>query len=160
MSDHDKALRDHVVYLLGGGGAHLTFDKAIADLPKKFRGAKPANVPHTPWRLLEHMRLAQEDIIDFCTNPEYKEREFPAGYWPKGDAPGSDAEWEKTIQEFHRDLKRMEELVKNSGTDLFAKIPWGDGQTYLREALVLADHNSYHLGELVTVRRALGAWKE
>ncbi len=157
---NDKALREHIVYLLGGGGAHLGFDKAIADLPKKFRGAKPAHIPHTPWRLLEHMRIAQQDIVDFCINPEYKGREFPAGYWPQRDAPGNDAEWEKAIEEFHRDLKRMEELVKHSGTDLFARIPWGDGQTYLREALVLADHNSYHLGELVTVRRALGAWNE
>jgi Mn-containing catalase len=158
-ANHDKDLREHLLFLLAGGGAHLDFDKAVAKLPKKFRGAKPANVPHTPWRLLEHMRLAQNDILDFCTNPKYHEKSWPQDYWPKSDAP-SEAEWEKSIDDFRRDLKRMQELVKHTGTDLFAKIPWGDGQTYLREALLVADHNAYHLGELVLVRRALGTWDE
>jgi len=158
-SDHDKALREHIHLLLAGGSAHVDFEQAISGVLKKHRGAKPANIPHTPWRLLEHMRIAQEDIVDFCTNPGYEQKEWPAGYWPKGDGPENDAEWEKSIEEFRRDLKRMQELVKNSGTDLFSKIPWGDGQTYLREALLVADHNAYHLGELVAVRRALGGWK-
>ena len=158
--NHDKALREHVLFLLGGGGAHLDFDKAFAGLARKFRGAKPASIPYTPWRLLEHMRLAQVDILDFCTNPKYQGKQWPADYWPKVDAPGSDAEWEASLDQFRRDLKRMQELVKHTGTDLFAKIPWGEGQTYLREALLVADHNAYHLGEIVVVRRALGAWDE
>lgn len=158
--DHEKALRDQIIYVLEGGGAHLDFNKAIGGLPKGLRGAKPPNVPHTPWRLLEHMRIAQQDIIDFCTNPGYEEREWPAAYWPKGDGPDNDEQWNGSVDDFQRDLKRMEGLVKDAKTDLFAKIPWGDGQTYLREALLVADHNAYHLGELVTVRKALGAWKE
>ncbi|HET8668915.1 MAG TPA: DinB family protein [Terriglobales bacterium] len=158
-SAHDSALRDHVLYLLGGGGAHADFDKAIQGLEKKFRGAKAANIPHTPWRLLEHMRLAQEDIVDFCINPEYRERAFPDGYWPRSEAPESDTAWEQSVRQFRHDLKRMHDLVADPQRDLFAPIPWGDGQTLLREALLVADHNAYHLGELITVRRAIGAWQ-
>jgi hypothetical protein len=156
---HDVALREHVLYLLKGGGAHAGFDAAVDGLPKRLRGAKSGNIPHTPWRLLEHMRLAQEDILDFCVNAEYHERAFPEGYWPASDGPESDAAWDRSIQHFHRDLKKIEDLVNDPKVDLFAKIPWGDGQTYLREALLVADHNAYHVGELITLRRALGAWK-
>jgi hypothetical protein len=157
--DPQQPLRDHVLYFLKGGGAHVDFEGAIADLPAKFRGAKPASIPHTPWRLLEHMRLAQWDILDFCINPNYRERTFPDDYWPKSDRPENEAAWNNAVEQFRQDLKKMQELVANPKTDLFTKIAWGDGQTYLREALLIADHNSYHLGELVTVRRALGAWK-
>jgi hypothetical protein len=155
---HDSALRDHLLFLLRGGGAHASFDQVIEGLPKKLRGAKPPNIPHTPWRLLEHMRLAQADIVDFCVNPEYRERAFPDDYWPPSDGPESDAAWNNSIEQFQNDLKRMRDLVANTNVDLFATIPWGDGQTVLREALLLADHNAYHLGEIVTIRRALGAW--
>lgn len=154
----DAALRDHVIYLLRGGGAHLSFDEALAGLPRKSRGAKPSNIPHTPWRLLEHLRLAQWDILDFCINPQYQERSFPDDYWPRSDAPPDDAAWEDSIKRFHADLARIEKLVADPESDLFARIPWGDGQTLLREALLVADHNAYHVGELVTLRRALGAW--
>jgi Mn-containing catalase len=157
---NDKALREHIVNLLGGEGAHLNFDEAIAGLPKEFRSKKARGIPHTPWRLLEHMRIAQRDILEFCTNPKYKEMKWPEDYWPKGDGPENDAEWKRSVESFHRDIERMKALVSNPKTDLFAKIPWGDGQTYLREALLVADHNAYHVGELVAVRRALGAWKE
>lgn len=157
--DRQQPLRDHVLYLLKGGGAHVDFEGAVADLPARFRGSKPAGIPHTPWRLLEHIRLAQWDIIDFCVNPNYHERAFPDDYWPKSDRPESEAAWNNSVEQFRQDLKKMEQLVANPKTDLFTEIPWGDGQTYLREALLIADHNSYHLGELVTVRRALGAWK-
>jgi hypothetical protein len=156
---HDSALREHVVYLLKGGGAHAGFDQAIEGLPRNLRGTKAPNVPHTAWRLLEHMRLAQEDILDFCVNPNYKERTFPDDYWPASEGPESDAVWERSVQHFHRDLTKMEDLVTDAKTDLFATIPWGDGQTFLREALLVADHNAYHIGELVTLRRALRAWK-
>jgi len=157
---HDRALRDHLVYLLRGGGAHLDFEKAIANLPPKLRGAKPAGMPHTPWRLLEHMRIAQSDILEFSRNPKHVSPEFDAGYWPPGDAPPDDAAWDRSAAAFRGDLKAMQDLVADPDTDLFARIPHGEGQTILREALLVADHNAYHLGQLVTVRRLLGAWPE
>jgi len=153
----DKELRQHVLYLLQGGGAHAKFDEAIADIPAKLRGQKPANLPHSPWMLLEHLRLAQWDILEFSRNPKHKSPDWPSGYWSSNDAPSS-AQWNASIKQFRADLKAMADLVKNPKTNLFAKIPWGDDQTILREALLLADHNAYHLGQLVDVRRALGAW--
>jgi len=155
--DRDQALRDHVLYLLKGGGAHLDFDKAIAGLPKELRGEKPAGLTHSPWRLLEHMRIAQWDILEFSRNPKHVSPEFPDGYWPEGDAPPDDAAWDQTVMRFRADLKAMQDLVADSGTDLFAPIPHGEGQTILREALLVADHNAYHLGQLLVVRRVLGA---
>jgi hypothetical protein len=158
--DQAKQLREHVVYLLRGGGAHLAFDAAIADLPVKLRGAKPAGIPHTPWRMLEHLRIAQWDILEFSRNPKHVSPEFPDGYWPKGDAPPSNKAWDESIEGWKADLDAMCALVSDPATDLFAPLPHGSGQTILREALLVADHNAYHLGQLVIVRRALGAWKE
>ena len=152
-------LRQNLVYLLAGGGAHANFDAIIKNLPPKLRGAKPANYPHSPWMLLEHLRLAQWDILEFSRNKKHVSPKWPEGYWPKSPAPPTAAAWTKSIQQFRRDLKAMQTLVENPKTDLFARIPWGDGQTILREALLLADHNSHHLGQLLDVRRLLGAWK-
>ena len=129
-------------------------------MPAKLRGAKPPGMPHTPWRLVEHMRLAQWDILEFSRNPKHVSPEFPQGYWPKGDAPPNSKAWDVSIKAFRKDLKAMEDLVNDSKTDLFARIPHGEGQTILREALLVADHNAYHLGQLVVIRRLLGAWKE
>jgi hypothetical protein len=157
MND-DKALREHVLYLLRGGGAHLNFDAAIADLAAALRGAKVPGVPHTPWRLLEHLRIAQWDILEFSRNPRHVSPPFPDGYWPKGDAPPDAAAWDRSVAAFRSDLQAMEDLVANPATDLFTSLAHGDGQTILREALLIADHNAYHLGQLVVVRRALGAW--
>lgn len=154
----DRALRDHLLYLLGGGGAHVSFEKSIEGLPSGLRGVKPTNLPFTAWRLLEHLRIAQWDIVEFSVNPKHVSPEWPDGYWPEGDAPPSDAAWKKSVQQFRRDLKRMEALVADPHTDLYARIPHGDGQTILREALLVADHNAYHLGALVMLRRLLGAW--
>jgi DinB superfamily len=156
----DKALREHVLYLLRGGGAHLSFDDAIADLPAELRGKKPKGVPHSPWRLLEHLRICQWDILEFSRNPKHVSPKFPDGYWPEGDAPPNPKAWDQSVAAFRADLKAMEDLVANPSTDLFARIPHGDGQTILREALLVADHNAYHLGQLVVVRRALGAWNK
>jgi hypothetical protein len=156
--DRDKSLRDHVLYLLRDGGAHLNFDRAVADLPAKLRGARPAGVPHTPWRLLEHMRIAQWDILEFSRKPKHVSPTFPDGYWPKDDGPADEAAWKHSIAAFRSDLQAMCDLVADPGTDLFARIPHGSGQTILGEALLVADHNAYHLGQLVVVRRALGAW--
>lgn len=157
--DQLESLREHVLYLLGGGGAHAKFDDVVKDLPANLRGVKPEKFPHTAWMLLEHLRLAQWDILEFSRNEKHVSPDWPAGYWPKEDAPPSAAAWTKSVEEFRRDLKDMEALVANPKTDLFAKIPWGDGQTILREALLVADHNAYHLGQLLDVRRLLGAWK-
>jgi len=159
-SDQMTALRKHVLYLLNGGGAHLDFDRAVADLPAKLCGSKPAGIPHTPWRLLEHMRIAQWDILEFSRNPEHVSPSFPDGYWPKADAPPNDAVWDESIARFRTDLKAMADLVNDPATDLFAPLPHGEGQTVLREALLVADHNAYHLGQLVSLRRTIGAWDE
>jgi hypothetical protein len=157
--DHEQLLRKHLVELLAGGGAHAKFEDVIKDLPVKLRGVKPANIPHTAWMLLEHMRLVQWDILEFSRNAKHVSPEWPGGYWPKSEGAPNAAAWNESVQQFRRDLKEMEDLVANPKTDLFARIPWGDGQTILREALLVADHNAYHLGQLVDVRRLLGAWK-
>ena len=154
----DKALREHLLYLLRGGGAHVKFETAIADLPHRLRGVKPQGLPFTAWRLLEHMRLAQWDILEFSRNPKHVSPEWPGGYWPQADGPADDAAWEKSVRAFRAGLKGMQKLVANPAADLFARIPHGDGQTLLREALLVADHNAYHLGQLVMLRRQLGAW--
>jgi len=156
----DKLLREHVVYLLNGGGAHAGFDDAVKGMPEKLRGVKPEGLRHSAWMLLEHLRLAQWDILEFSRNSKHKSPEWPEGYWPKTEAPQSTPAWNKSIQQFREDLKAMQDLVENPKTDLFAPIPWGDGQTILREALLVADHNAYHVGQLIDVRRLLGAWKE
>ena len=158
-TDPHHSLREHVLDLLSGGGAHAKFDDVIKDLPPNLRGEKPANYPHSPWMLLEHLRIAQWDILEFSRNAKHVSPPWPEGHWPATEAPQSAAAWDKSIKSFRADLKAMQDLVANPKTDLFAKIPWGDGQTILREALLVADHNAYHLGQLVDVRRLLGAWK-
>jgi hypothetical protein len=159
IRDHEKALRQHLVELLAGGQAHAKFEDVVKDLPTRLRGTKPAKFPHSPWMLLEHLRLAQWDILEFSRNPKHVSPDWPSGYWPKAEAPPNAAAWNKSIQQFRRGLKAWQQLVRNPKTDLFAKIPWGDGQTILREALLVADHNAYHLAQLVDVRRLLGVWK-
>ncbi len=158
--DHDKAVREHVLHLLGGGGAHAGFDAAVAKLPPDLRGKKAQGLPYSPWMLLEHMRLAQWDILEFSRDAKHVSPEWPGGYWPESDGPASEAAWNTSIRRFRADLKAMEALVADRKTDLYARIPWGEGQTVLRKALLVADHNAYHLGQLVAVRRLLGAWKE
>jgi len=157
--DPNHSLREHLLELLTGGHAHAKFEDAIKDLPAKLRGAKPANFPHSPWMILEHLRIAQWDILEFSRNEKHESPKWPEGYWPKTEAPPTDAAWKKSVDQFELDLNAMKDLVKDSKTDLFAKFPWGDGQTVLREALMLADHNSYHVAQLVDVRRLLGEWK-
>ena len=154
----DDVLREHLLYLLKGSGAHLSFEDAIADLPEDSRGAHVEGVPHTPWRLLEHMRIAQWDILEFSRDPKHVSPKFPDGYWPDSDIPPSTNAWDESVEAFRADLKAMQDLVANPATDLFAPIPHGDGQTILREALLVADHNAYHLGQLVVLRHCLGAW--
>ncbi|HJY88410.1 MAG TPA: DinB family protein [Candidatus Acidoferrales bacterium] len=156
----DKALREHLLYLLRGGGAHMSFEQAFTGLPAKLRGARPRGLPFTAWRLLEHMRIAQSDILEFSRDSKHVSPEFPEDYWPAGDAPPNASAWEHSIDSFRADRKAMEKLVADPKTDLSARIPHGTGQTILREALLVADHNAYHLGQVVVLRRLLGAWKE
>jgi DinB superfamily len=157
---NDKALREHLEYLLKGGGAHVHCEDALSAFPESKRGVFAKGLPHTGWQLLEHLRIAQWDILEFSRNGKHVSPDFPGGYWPTTPLPPSDAAWEQSWKGFQSDLKEMIALVKNPKTNLFAKIPHGDGQTVLREALLLADHNAYHLGQLVDLRRALGAWPE
>jgi hypothetical protein len=153
-----QSLRQHVVNLLAGKGAHADFDTAIKDLPAAARGKRPEGAEHSPWEVLEHLRIAQWDILEFSVNPDHKSPAWPSGYWPKSQAPESAVAWNESVEHLRRDLKRMCALVSSEDTDLFAKIPHGDGQTILREALLVADHNAYHIGELVLLRRLLGVW--
>ena len=158
MDKRDQSLREHLLYLLKGGGAHLNFEQAIAGLPESLRGAKVDGASHTPWRLLEHLRICQWDILEFSRNADHVSPDFPDGYWPAHDAPPEAAAWDRSVEAFRSDLQAMTDLVADPNTDLYAKIPHGDGQTILREALLVADHNAYHLGQLVFLRRCLGAW--
>jgi hypothetical protein len=155
--DRDRALREHVLYLLRGGGAHIKFDEAIGDFPVGLINARAEGVPYTPWHLLEHMRIAQWDIVEFSRDASHVSPRWPEGYWPDKSKDASEDDWRKSVEAFRADLREMESLVEDRSTDLYARIPHGDGQTLLREALLVADHNAYHLGALVTLRRALEA---
>jgi len=156
---HDGALRKHLIELLRSRGAHADFNEAIEGLPEGLRGSRVKDLPFTAWRLLEHLRMAQWDILEFSRNPKHKSPKWPEGYWPEGDGPASPAAWDASVAAFRRDLAEMEKLVASPSSDLFGPIPHGQGQTLLREALLVADHNSYHVGQLILLRRLLGAWE-
>jgi hypothetical protein len=151
----DQPLRDHLIYLLKGGGAHISFDDALGNWPAHLVRVKVASFPHTAWMLLEHMRLAQRDILEFGRNSTHVSPKWPEGYWPASEAPPDDGAWTASVAAFKKDLRTMETLVADKKVDLYARIPWGDGQTILREALLVADHNAYHLGQLVTLRKSI-----
>jgi DinB superfamily len=152
----DPMLRNHLVYLLKDGGAHVDFDAALGDWPVQLAGAKVANFPHTAWMLLEHMRLAQRDILEFSRNSKHVSPKWPEGYWPASEAPPNEKAWKASMAAFKKDLGTMEKLVASRKVDLYARIPWGDEQTLLREALLVADHNAYHLGQIVMLRKCIG----
>ncbi|HEX5435914.1 MAG TPA: DinB family protein [Gemmatimonadaceae bacterium] len=154
----DDALREQMASLLDWHAAHATFEQAVGDMPPRLRGMQPADLPYSPWQLLEHIRLAQDDILDFCRNPDYAERRWPEDYWPPDPEPPSPGAWDECVEAVRRDRAALQALARDASIDLFAKIPHGTGQTYLRELLLAADHASYHVGELVVVRRLLGAW--
>lgn len=159
MPATDTDLRQHVINLLNGGNAHATFDAAVKNFPPELRGKKPKGAEYSAWQLLEHLRIAQWDILEFSRDPKHQSPEWPSGYWPAKPAPPDDKAWDKSVRAFRRDLKELCDMVADEAVDLFARIPHGDGQTVLREALLAADHNAYHIGQLVLVRRLLGAWK-
>jgi hypothetical protein len=157
--DSTLLLRKELDQLLAKGSAHTGFDEAIADFPAQQRGVKPPGVPHSAWELLEHLRIAQWDMLEFSRDPAHQSPQWPAGYWPKTSTPPDDAAWEKSVKAFRHDLAAMRKLVTDPKSDLFTPFPHGDGQTLLREALQVADHNAWHVGELGFLRRLLGCWK-
>ena len=151
-------LQQHLLNLLDFKGAHLSLDEALRGLPPALRGKKVRGAPHTIWQLLEHMRIAQWDILEFSRDAKHVSPKWPEGHWPESASPPSEAAWKKSVKAFRHDLEQMKELVSGSDEEqLYARIPHGDGQTLLREALLLADHNSYHLGQLVMVKKMLSA---
>ena len=155
----EKLLREHLVNLLSGRGAHVEWEASFSGVPPELRGVRPDGLPYSVWELLEHMRIAQWDILEFSRDAKHVSPDWPAGYWPGAPAPPNAKAWDKSLKSFARDLEAMKKLVKSGKTDLFAKIPHGTGQTVLREALLIADHNAYHLGQVLTVRRILGIWE-
>jgi hypothetical protein len=158
MPDRDRALREQLVRLLDWQGAHVNYEAALRGLPASHRGRQPEGLPYSPWQLVEHMRLSQWDILDFCRNPGYAQPRWPDDYWPATAAPPGDDAWAQSVAQFKTDLGALQDLVADPGTDLFAPILHGEGQTILREAVLVADHNAYHVGQLVVVRRLLGVW--
>ena len=158
--DKDRHLREHLLYLLRGGGAHIKFEEALKDFPSDLFNRQVEGVPYTPWQLLEHMRIAQWDLLEFSRSAAHVSPEWPEGYWPDKSFEAGGADWAGSVERFRADLRAMEALVGDEANDLYASIPHGDGQTLLREALLVADHNAYHLGALVTLRRALEAARD
>jgi hypothetical protein len=152
------ALREQLARFLEWGEAHGGFDSAVSDLSPALQAKQPAGLPYSPWQLLEHLRIAQHDILDFCVNPKYQELSWPGDYWPTSAEPASAKAWNESVQQFKRDRSALQQLARDPAIDLEAPIPHGKGQTYLRELLLAADHTAYHLGELIVVRRLLGAW--
>ena len=156
--DTDRSLRTHLRRLLEWEDAHAGFDAAVQGIPSALRGVAPSGLPHSPWQLLEHLRRCQRDILDFCRDPAYVEPASMEEYWPPTAAPPADAAWEESVAAVRRDREALAQMAQDQAVDLFARVPQGTGQTYLRELLLVADHNAYHVGQLVLVRRLLGAW--
>jgi hypothetical protein len=160
MANQDEALRAQLVDLLKGGNAHATLDDAVDDFPAQLYGKKPDKSPHSAWELLEHLRFTLHDLLDYCTNPEYVDPSWPDDYWPQSSAPAKKEDWQASVKALKADMKSFEDLIRDPSSNLYAEIPWAkDHQTLLREVLLAADHNSYHIGELVLLRRILGVWK-
>ena len=155
----DGILREQLIELLHSGHAHAAFDAVVKGFPLQLAGVRPPNAPHSAWELLEHMRIAQNDILRFSQSADHVSPKWPEGYWPSGPAPASQKEWDDSVRSFRDDLAEVEPMLRDPAQDLFRPFPWGDGQTLLREVLLLADHNSHHLGQMLMVRRLMGAWE-
>lgn len=156
--EQDRVLRQHLLWLLDGGNAHMTFDDAIAQFPREDMNAKAPHVTYTPWHILEHLRITQWDILEFIRNPAYVSPEWPKGYWPASDAEANAAMWEKTVRAFRADLQALRDLVNDPRVDLYEPLPHGSSQTILREILLVADHNAYHIGEFAVLRQVMQTW--
>jgi uncharacterized damage-inducible protein DinB len=157
--DQDRSLRTHLRKLIDWEDAHAGLDAAVEGIAPSLRGVAPSGLPHSPWQLLEHLRLCQWDILEFCRNPRYVEPKSMEEYWPKSAAPPDEAAWDDSVAALVRDRNALKRLAEDEAVDLFSRIPHGTGQTYLRELLLVADHNAYHVGQMVLVRRLLGIWK-
>jgi uncharacterized damage-inducible protein DinB len=155
----DESFREHVRRLLDWEDAHVGFDAAVADVPSHMRGTVPPGLSHSLWQLVEHIRITQYDILDFCRNPDYEEMTWPDDYWPRAPAPPSEAAWEDSLSRVRADRAALQQLAGDRSIDLGSRIPHGSGQTYLRELLLVADHAAYHVGQVVFVRQLLGIWK-
>ncbi|MGI9167617.1 MAG: DinB family protein [Pyrinomonadaceae bacterium] len=156
--EQSDMLREQLIKLLGWQDAHVNFDVAVEGVPPQLQGVRPEGLPYSPWQLLEHMRLTQRDILDYCGDPAYETRKWPDDYWPQNTIPPTPEAWLESVAAFRADREALQRLIADPTLDLYAKIPHGEGQTYLREVVLVADHSSYHIGELVAVRRLLGAW--
>ena len=156
--DSSSAVRSIVASALDWDQAHATFDAAVANLPKELRGKRPDNFPHSAWELVEHIRIAQDDLADFMERADYHQIKWPDDYWPKDPAPPNDSAWDESIAAVLRDREHVKEIAMRPAIDFAAKIPWGTGQTYLRTILVAVDHTAYHVGQIIAVRKLLGAW--
>ena len=156
----DELLREQLVVVLHGGETHMTFEEAVKDFPEEAINNVFPHGEYSTWGLLEHLRLTQRDILDFSINPKYKEPKWPDDYWPKKGEKATKAMWDTSVKNFIKDLKELEKLAEDPKTDLYAKIPWGTGQTILREILHVADHNAYHIGELAIMRQTMNTWKK
>ena len=150
-----EALREQLLHSMRGDQSHIEFESVIGDFPVKLAGRKPGGVPHSAWQLLEHMRLAQNDILEFSRKPKYVSPDWPEGYWPETDTPPNDKAWESSVDAFRKDFKTMQRMIRDTKRNLYARIEGGTGQTFLREVLVLSAHNSYHLGQLMFLKKML-----
>ncbi len=157
--DQNKIIRKELLSLLGGGNAHMSLEEAVENFPEDKINDLFPNGEYTPWHLLEHIRLSQNDILDFIVNANYREKDWPKDYWPARSKKATIKDWQKTISQIQKDNQALQQLVNNSKTDLYAKIPWGEGQTIFREILTVSDHNAYHIGEFAIMRQAMGTWQ-
>ena len=158
MDRKDKIVREHLLALLNGGNAHMALDEAVRDFPEEKMNMAFPNGAYSSWQLLEHMRRSQADILEFIASPSYKEKEWPRDYWPSKGRKCTKKEWNKTISEIKKDTKKLESLIKDPKTDLYLKVPNGTGQKFIREILLVADHNAYHIGEFAIMRQVMGTW--
>jgi hypothetical protein len=155
----DNVVREQLLFLLRGGNAHMTFDQAVADFPRDHINSQPPNVSYTPWHLLEHIRIAQWDILEFIRNPDHISPQWPEGYWPPPEEQADEVKWEKTISDLRADLRALQDMVEDPNTDLYAPLPHAKGYTVLREILLVADHNAYHIGEFAVLRQVMDTWR-
>jgi hypothetical protein len=160
MARTAETLRQDLLTLLRGGRAHVTFDRAVAGLPVALRGRRPRGLPYSPWQQVEHIRICQWDILEYIRNPSHVSPEWPDGYWPQDPAPPSTTAWARSLRAYREDLRALEALVADPGTDLQAPLPHDPETTILHEVLLVADHTAYHLGQLIVLRRLLGAWSD
>ena len=154
----EQIVRQQLLALLNGGNAHMSFEQAVADFPAEHFNTRPANVSYTPWHILEHLRIAQWDILDFIRNPDYVTPEWPKDYWPDAGEIAKQLQWDKTISSFLQDLQSLRDITADPETDLYAPLPHAPDYTIFREILVVSDHNAYHIGEFAILRQVMGTW--